>query len=427
MRRAKKKIVKAYKAAGGTSKSHIARRPHLLPIAGLIFGGLIVVGIMLSQSGSSQFRPSDSHVVYLYESGQRQTLSTKAETVADLLQNSQIELSQQDIVEPALDTPIVEDNFRVNIYRARPVTVVDGGVKTVTLTARKSARMAAQEAGLDVKAEDIATFAQGDLADNIIGEKVIVSRATPILLNLYGVQLPAYTQAKTVGGLLKEKKIKLSSGESVSPETERRITPGLQVFILRADSQVVVIEETIPVPVQTVADHSLSLGATAIRQNGSPGKKAVTYIESTVGSKTVRQAIGEVIIQEAVPQIIARGTTIDVASDKESVMAAAGIKSGDFGYVNYIISHENALWCPTRWQGQPNCPPTYAEKFPGAETSTSVGYGLGQATPAIKMAPFGADWRTNPITQLKWANNYAVSRYGSWAAAYQHKVSTGWW
>ena len=64
-------------------------------------------------------------------------------------------------------------------------------------------------------------------------------------------------------------------------------------------------------------------------------------------------------------------------------MRAAGVAESDFPYAEFIINHENGMWCPTRWQGQNFCPPYYAEKFPGAETHTSTGYGLCQSTPAI--------------------------------------------
>lgn len=47
-------------------------------------------------------------------------------------------------------------------------------------------------------------------------------------------------------------------------------------------------------------------------------------------------------------------------------------------------------------------------------------YGLGQANPGTKMAPFGADWRTNPYTQIRWARSYALQRYGGECAAWAH-------
>lgn len=40
-------------------------------------------------------------------------------------------------------------------------------------------------------------------------------------------------------------------------------------------------------------------------------------------------------------------------------------------------------------------------------------YGIPQSLPGYKMASAGADWRTNPATQLKWMLGYVKSRYGT--------------
>lgn len=421
-----KKISRHYRLVHRSGKDQIHQRPYILPILGLLLGGVIVSAALLT-NGNQTFRPSDSHVVFLFDKGHEQTLNTKAATVGELLAKLPLNLISQDVVEPSSDTPIVEDNFRVNIYRARPVTVMDKGVRTVTLTAQRSPREVAEAAGLKIDPEDIATFTQGNIQKNIIGEQVIVTRAVAVKLNLYGVQFPTHTLAKSVGGFLKERKITLGDGESVKPEDTTPIKANMRIFVLSKGSKLVTVEETTPAPTQTVNDPSLSFGTDVVRQKGLPGKVASTYLVNRKDGKEARQLVRRVVIVAAVPKIVAHGSTINVTGDKSAIMSAAGISSSDHGYVNYIISHENALWCPTRWQGQPNCPPTYAEKFPGAETSASLGYGLGQATPAIKMAPYGSDWRTNPVTQLKWANGYAVGRYGGWAGAYQHKQSIGWW
>jgi hypothetical protein len=91
-----------------------------------------------------------------------------------------------------------------------------------------------------------------------------------------------------------------------------------------------------------------------------------------------------------------------VAGSHTDWMSEAGIPAADFGYVDYIISHESG-WDPVKWN-----------------YSGTGAYGLGQALPASKMAAFGADYMTDPVTQLKWANAYACGRYGSWANAYAH-------
>lgn len=42
----------------------------------------------------------------------------------------------------------------------------------------------------------------------------------------------------------------------------------------------------------------------------------------------------------------------------------------------------------------------------------SGAYGIPQALPGSKMASAGADWRTNPWTQIRWAIGYVDERYG---------------
>ena len=408
-------VTEFYETAQDKSSSFLRRRPYLIPFFGLLIG-VAIVGIVVLTHGGRSTQTSNAHVVFLFDQGKQETLDTRAATVGQLINNLPLNLIPQDVVEPTRDTPIVEDNFRINIYRARPVTVVEGNAKTVTLTAQKSARQVAEQAGLHINPEDIATFAQGNLKENIIGEQVIVSLATPINLNLYGAQFSSYTQAKTVGGMLQEKHIKLANGENVSPAVTTKITPGMQIFVLNKGVQVATMEESIPAPMQNIADTSLSFGTTVVRQTGIAGKKIDTFlITSDKGAEVSRSLIQEVIIQNAVPQIVAVGTTIDIDSAKIKLMSEAGIPSSDLQYVNYILSRESG-WCATKLQGHPGeCPPSPPDNIPDY-----LGYGLGQATPGGKMISAGADWETNPVTQLKWCNGYALQRYGSWAAAYEH-------
>ena len=64
---------------------------------------------------------------------------------------------------------------------------------------------------------------------------------------------------------------------------------------------------------------------------------------------------------------------------------------------------------------------------PFADNPTSDAYGIPQALPGSKMASHGADWATNPVTQLKWMQSYVMGRYGSWANAVSHSYSVGWY
>jgi len=85
-------------------------------------------------------------------------------------------------------------------------------------------------------------------------------------------------------------------------------------------------------------------------------------------------------------------------------MAAAGIASGDWGYVDYVVSRESG------WN-------------PNATNSSSGACGLVQALPCSKVPGNGYD----PVDNLRWANGYATGRYGSWEGAVTFWKNNHWW
>ncbi|QKW18313.1 transglycosylase SLT domain-containing protein [Kitasatospora sp. NA04385] len=62
-----------------------------------------------------------------------------------------------------------------------------------------------------------------------------------------------------------------------------------------------------------------------------------------------------------------------------------------------------------------------------ATNASSGAYGLVQALPGSKMASAGADWRTNPATQIKWGLSYMNSRYGSPCGAWSFWQAHNWY
>jgi hypothetical protein len=48
-----------------------------------------------------------------------------------------------------------------------------------------------------------------------------------------------------------------------------------------------------------------------------------------------------------------------------------------------------------------------------AENSSSGAYGIPQSLPGSKMATVASDWRTNPVTQIRWGLQYIRSSYGT--------------
>lgn len=58
---------------------------------------------------------------------------------------------------------------------------------------------------------------------------------------------------------------------------------------------------------------------------------------------------------------------------------------------------------------------------------SSGAYGIPQALPGSKMASAGSDWKTNPVTQVKWGLGYIHGRYGTACAALRHSNLRGWY
>lgn len=62
-----------------------------------------------------------------------------------------------------------------------------------------------------------------------------------------------------------------------------------------------------------------------------------------------------------------------------------------------------------------------------ADNPSSSAYGIPQSLPGSKMASAGADWATNPVTQIRWGLGYIQDRYGSPCGAWAHSESNGWY
>jgi uncharacterized protein YabE (DUF348 family) len=381
----------------------------------------VLTGLFFLFFGSHSQPVPNAYVVIVSYDHHVQTVPSREPTVGTLLNKLHITLHEGDVVEPSTATPINQEDFRINVYRALPVEVVDNGTKTFTFSAATTSRAIASQVGVRTYAEDevITQPVDNFVADHSIGEQVVINRSTPVNINLYGALTVTHTHAHTVAQLLREKHIKLAASDQVTPSPLTPLAANTQVIIARNGTKLESVAEAIPMPVQTIQDATLAFGTSAVRQQGTAGQQVTTYQDKLVNGVVVgRTAIQTVVTQAPITQIVVVGTSL---SGIKGDMALAGISAGDYNYVDYIVSHESG-WCPTKAQGQIGSCPAYAGYVPA-----TGGYGLCQSTPGSKMASAGADWATNPITQLRWCNSYAVAHYGSWAAAYNHWLSYHWW
>lgn len=117
---------------------------------------------------------------------------------------------------------------------------------------------------------------------------------------------------------------------------------------------------------------------------------ATTSARAVPASRSVSRGSGD-------PRSIARG-----------MVAAEGWSAGQFSCLDRLWERESG-WRVT------------------ARNPYSGAYGIPQAMPASKMAAAGADWRTNPTTQIEWGLDYIDARYGSPCAAWDHFLARNWY
>lgn len=387
-------------------------------MAGIFCTAVAMIGISLAthaEAASNQPVVAGKHLITLHDNGQDRGILTSAGTLRAALKEAKINVDPNDLVEPGLDETLVAGQYEVNIYRARPITVIDGAVRQKVLSPYQTARQVAEHAGIALHDEDTTVLsANSNIVADGAGLQLQVTRATPFTLVLYGKSVQSYTQAKTIGEMMKQKGITLKAADTLSIPASTPMSAGMQVELWRNGKQVVTEDQTIAFAVDQTKDADQPIGYKKVTTPGVDGKKTVSYqVEMQNGIEVSRSVIQSVTTLEPVRQAEVIGVKVDLPpGTHQDWMAAAGISASDYGYVEFIVGHEGG-WEPCKVQGGSiNC------SYGG-----SMGYGVVQATPGSKMVSAGDDWRTNPITQLRWATSYAVGRYGSWGAAYNYWTS----
>jgi uncharacterized protein YabE (DUF348 family) len=392
-------------------------------MAAAVFMLIFTAVLLLSSFAFAEDAQVKTHegetLLTIHENGSKKVIVADGGTIGDAIKKAGIEINENDNVEPSLDQELIASEYKVNIYRTRPVVVIDGFNKRQITTALQTPQQIVDEADIVVRDEDNLSLEKADLFRDGAGLKVVIDRAQAIKVILFGKETTMYTHAGTVQEFLDEKEISLGENDRVSLGLNSSINTSEVLKIWREGKQTITVEEEVEFSVKNEYDADRPVGYSSVKQEGVVGSKLVTYDVVIVdGEINERLVLSEIITTQPVERIVILGakSNVSYSADKEQLMAAAGIKQSDFPYVVEILNRENRSWCPTLWQGKSSggCPATFIAHY---SENAAVGYGLCQATPGSKMASAGADWRTNPVTQLKWCHSYAVGRYGSWQNA----------
>lgn len=148
--------------------------------------------------------------------------------------------------------------------------------------------------------------------------------------------------------------------------------------------------------------------AEAARQKAAAAAQAkAEAAQKAAQAKAAAEAAAKKKAEEAAAARAALSHDYSVAGLKAMAQSIIG-NDTQYQCFSWIVSHESG------WNYTATNPSTGA-------------YGLVQALPGSKMASVGADWQTNPATQIKWGLQYMDSRYGSPCGAQSFWEAHGWY
>ena len=302
----------------------------------MLVGGLFFVNQALADATKPAAKAGEK-LVTIYDRGAEKTIVTKARTIREALKLAKFSIDErQDVVEPSLDSEMVAEKYNINIFRARPITIVDGNKRLKITTAEQTPALIAKTAGIEVFEEDKATLTNSDnMAVDGANMVMKIDRASMVNFVLYGKESVIRTHAKTVGELLKEKNIDPKKDDTLSVDRSAKIIPGMKIELWRNGKQTITAEEDVKFEVEKVQDANRDSGYREVKQAGENGKKNVTYeIEMKNGMEVSRKEIASVVTKEPKKQIEIVGTKSSTSFSGSFSEALARLRSCEGSYTS---------------------------------------------------------------------------------------------
>lgn len=338
--------------------------------------------------------------------GQLREVNFFGTSVKDALRAEGIKLTEHDIVSPSIESRVNDSDF-IDVKFARPVTItVDGKEMTFWTTATR-----VDEALKQIGLYDPATRLSVDRSLPLGREGITLTATTPhkVQLSVDGTSREILSSAASVGQLLSELGIKINPTDKVEPTQSTPLSADLTITVTRITYKTADFTEDIPFETTSTPDSTLPEGVTKVKVDGINGTKevraTVTYTNGVESSRTV---LSEKITKEPVTEEKLVGTMVIAGmaghTERMQWMSDAGISPSDFEAANILVFRESG-WNPT------------------SVNASSGACGLVQALPCSKL---GANW-SDPVTALKWGNEYVATRYGGWRQALDHSYQYNWY
>lgn len=280
--------------------------PRAFVIAAFSLLVIFIVIIFAVRTDAASSHPSaGERLVTIHDRGIERSILTHSTTLRAAFKEASIELDPNDRVEPGIDAPLVASHYEVNVYRARPVTIVDGAIRQKVMSSYQTPKQIAEQAHIKLQDEDkVSVAASSNMVAEGAGIQLTISRAIEFTLVLYGTKTTVYTQEKTVADMLKEKNIVLGGSDTLNVPVTASMKSGLIVELWRNGKQTATEEQDVAFETEKIQDTDHEVGYHSVTTPGEVGKKTVTYeVEMKNGVQVSRMEIQSVVTKEPKKQV----------------------------------------------------------------------------------------------------------------------------
>ncbi|XCB30762.1 G5 domain-containing protein [Arcanobacterium hippocoleae] len=233
----------------------------------------------------------------------------------------------------------------------------------------------------------------------------------------------------TIAQALENAEIKLGGQDEISVPLNAKLTDGAEITISRITFSTAAEEFVDSFQNKDEEDSSLPKGEKKISTAGVDGKGTRTFtVKYRDGKEISRQIVAEAITTARVDQITKIGTK-ENTKNSSSIAAPPAGPAPSPGSARAIAQE---MLASRGWGAEQfSCLDALWQRESGwnahAMNRSSGAYGIPQSLPGSKMAAAGADWQTNPATQIRWGLGYIQGRYGNPCGAWAHSQSVGWY
>jgi len=227
-------------------------------------------------------------------------------TVGKILEAAEITLGEEDEVSPSADTKISEPE-EIMVLRKNTVNFSIGGQnKSVVVKGGTVADLLKQE-GITLTDKQTTSVALDEYLTD--GMELKVLDLITVKVKVDGETKTINASAGSIKDALAEAGITVGADDIVTPEVGTAIEEGMEVTIDRVTTETVTEKEVIEYEVEYQYDSSLSKGYEETTQEGVNGEKEVTYkIKYVNGEEESREALEEKVLTEPVNAIVVVGT-----------------------------------------------------------------------------------------------------------------------